>query len=437
MNRPLSPLRSGVLALTAATLIALSALSLFAAGARAFTLPVTGPADAPRMVFDGRMNVTSVCLPVTNPAGGRSLLYGQRFTDGPISGSAPAIVLVHGIASSTEDWDFSPTWSVARALASAGFVVYSYDRLGYAASNYFAQTGGGYSLTTAAHRAMLHDVVSDVKSGAYSTTTGSDCSGVTRAGGDHSVKVVVIGHSAGGWVVSGYPGQYHDVAAMVQADISGSAGGGGASPLGGNSSGGAFTPDPAHPDYFQFFQTAQNCYDFNTYAPGEVAYAAQIACTPPYLDSPYGEIADLGAKYAQNDAEIAMIGPSIPVLLTSGVQDTTDPPASAQADYAYYQAHCGCNVSQLLLPDTAHLFQVHRSLPVWVDHVVNWLSAHGVTGTPAAPTPGQPTGSGPPRAGRCATATGRITAHTLGPVALDTTRSRLRRRLVRFSARHG
>ena len=96
-----------------------------------------------------------------------SLLYGQRFTDGPTSGATPAIVLVHGIASSTENWDFSPTWSVARALASAGYVVFSYDRLGYANSSYYGQPGGGYTLTTQAHRAMLHDVVGDVKTGGY------------------------------------------------------------------------------------------------------------------------------------------------------------------------------------------------------------------------------------------------------------------------------
>jgi hypothetical protein len=70
------------------------------------------------------------------------------------------------------------------------------------------------------------------------------------------------------------------------------------------------------------------------------------------------------------------------VLLTSGAQDTTDPPSSANADYAYYRAHCGCDVSQLLLPNTAHLFMVHKSLPSWVDHVVNWLTAHGVPGRP-------------------------------------------------------
>jgi pimeloyl-ACP methyl ester carboxylesterase len=355
-------------------------LAASVATASAFNLVFTGPANAPRMVFDNRMRVASICLPVTNPAGGQSLLYGQRFTDGAPSSAKPAIVLVHGIASSTENWDFSPTWSVARALASAGYVVFSYDRLGYAQSNWYTQAGGGYTLTTQAHRAMLHDVVGDVKDGGYGVTQAADCSGATTPAGTQNRTVIVVGHSAGGWVVAGYPGEYHDVAAMIQTDISGSAGGSAASPLGGSSSGGGFTPDPSHPDYFQFFQTTQNCLDFNTYPPGVVQYVVDIACAPPFLDSPFGEIADLAAKYAENDAYISMIGPSIPVLLTSGEEDSTDPPSSADADYAYYLAHCGCDVSQVLLPDTAHLFMVHRSLPTWVDDVVGWLGAHGLAG---------------------------------------------------------
>jgi pimeloyl-ACP methyl ester carboxylesterase len=368
--------RAGVAALAGALVL----LAATASAARAFTLPVTGPSSAPRMVFDDQMRVASVCFPVTNPAGGQSLLYGQRFTDGAVGPSTPAVVLVHGIASSTENWDFSPTWSVARALASAGYVVFSYDRLGYAKSNWFSQPGGGYLLTTQAHRAMLHDVVGDVKTGAYSMAASGDCSAAGSPTGTQNRTVVIIGHSAGGWIVAGYPGEYHDVAAMIQTDISGSAGGSATSPLG-SSSGGGFTPHPAHPDYFQFFQTTQNCLDFNTYPPGVVQYVVDIACAPPFLDSPFGEIADIGAMYAQNDAYISMIGPSIPVLLTSGAEDSTDPPSSADADYAYYQAHCGCDVKQLLLANTAHLFMVHRSLPTWVDQVVGWLSAHGLPGT--------------------------------------------------------
>lgn len=342
----------------------------------------------PRMHFGDRVKVTTVCFAVTNPAGGQSTLYGLRYTArrGHVDPSTPAIVLVHGIASSTENWDFSPTWSVARALAATGYVVYSYDRLGYAKSSYFSPPGAGFTLTTRAHRAELHQIVGEVKTAAYTTTSRDTCSAPQRQGTIRSPRVVIIGHSAGGWIVAGYPGEYHDVAAMIQADINGS----NAQPPPGTpppppAQGGGLTPDPAHPDYFEFFQTRKNCEDFNTYRPGIVGYAVRIACTPPFLDSPFGEIDDIPVMYAENDRSISRIGPSIPVLLSSGEEDTTDPPIDADADYAYYRQHCGCDVTQLLLPDTAHLFMVHRSLPLWINDVVGWLRGRGLP--PARPLP--------------------------------------------------
>jgi pimeloyl-ACP methyl ester carboxylesterase len=365
-------------------LVAMLSMATFAAGAAAHGRHGQHP---PRMHFGGRVKVATACFTVTNPAGGQSTLFGLRYTNRGrrVDPSTPAIVLVHGIASSTENWDFSRTWSVARALAAAGYVVFSYDRLGYAKSSYFSQPGGGYTLTTAAHRAELHEVVDEVKAGGYTTTAASDCSAPHARAGLPSPKVVIVGHSAGGWIVSGYPGTYHDVAAMIQADIDGS----GAQPPPGTpippSPTVSTVPDPNHPDYFEFFQTRQDCENFNTYPPGEVGYVVQIACTPPFIDSPFGEVQDFPVKFAQNDAAIAQIGPSIPVLLTSGDHDGVDPPVDAQADYAYYQQHCGCDVTKLLLPDTAHLFMVHQSLPTWVNYVVGWLSAKGLP--PARPAP--------------------------------------------------
>ena len=111
----------------------------------------------------------------------------------------------------------------------------------------------------------------------------------------------------------------------------------------------------------------------------------QIACSPPFLDSPFGEIQDLSVNVRQNDAAIGTIGRSTSVLLTSGDHDTTDPPVDAAADYAYYQQHCGCDVTHLLVPDTAHLFMVHQSLPIWLNYVVDWLSDRGLR--PARPLP--------------------------------------------------
>lgn len=380
--------RSAIVALLAV----LGAMAAFASVAAADD---THGQEVPRMHFGDRVKATTVCFSVTNPAGGQSTLYGLRYIErgARVDSRTPAIVLVHGIASSTENWDFSPTWSVARALAAAGYVVYSYDRLGYAKSSYFDQPNsvaptGGDTLTTAAHRAELHQVVDEVEAGGYTTTDGSDCSAPQRPGSLASPRVVIIGHSAGGWIVSGYPGTYHDVAAMIQTDIDGS----GAQPPPGTPIPPGPTisiiPDPNHPDYFEFFQTRQDCENFNVYPPGEVAYIVQIACTPPFLDSPFGEIQDFPVKFGQNDAGIDAIGPSIPVLLTSGDHDGVDPPVDAQADYAYYQQHCGCDVTMLLLPNTAHLFMVHQSLPLWVNDVVGWLAAKDLA--PARPRPPVP-----------------------------------------------
>jgi pimeloyl-ACP methyl ester carboxylesterase len=329
------------------------------------------------MRFGKRLQVETVCFAVTNPSLGPSTLYGQRYTNGRVSALTPAIVLVHGIASSTANWDFSPTWSVARALAQAGYVVFSYDRLGYAKSSYLNHPGGGFTLTTSAHRSMLHEIVGQVKSGGYSTTSGADCSGRRQPSTMQNRLVVIIGHSAGGWIVAGYPGKYHDVAAMIQTSISGSLWPSTSSPFG-DSEGGGFTPDPEHPDYFHFFQTRQNCEDFNIHPPGAVRYVVDIACAPPFLPSPWGEIAAIGEMYAENDLYIKMIGPSIPVLLASGDHDTTAPPETARNDYEYYRANCGCDVTQWIVPDTGHLFMAHQSLAAWVDYVVGWLGSRGI-----------------------------------------------------------
>ena len=345
--------------------VALIATAVTAASAT--VAQAAGP--APRMHFDDRLIVRTACFSVVNPQGTHSSLYGQFFVDGTYSTNSPTIVLVHGISSSTRNWDLSPTWSIARALASAGYLVVSYDLLGFAKSRYTAGSGG--TLTTAVQRQVLHQVVKQVRDGSYTLTTRSDCSKPSDSRPLRSAKVVVVGHSAGGLVVAGYPGQYHDVDAMIQADIS-------ASKPTTPAPGGGFNPQPGHVDYFQFFQTRQDCETFNAFTPGVVKYVLNIACAPPFVLTPVGEITGLDQTYADNATYIPKIGPRIPVLLTSGAQDTTDPPAAAHQDFAYYRSHCHCSVSQYVFANTGHMFMAHKSLPTWIQHVVTWLSAHQI-----------------------------------------------------------
>ncbi len=328
-------------------------------------------ASAPQMHFDRHLRVSSVCFPARDPAGAAVELYGRRYSDRPANVKTPAIVLIHGAASSDATWDLSPKWSAARALAAAGYVVFAYDRLGFAASGISSARLSGNSITTAVQRGLLHEVVAEIHAGSYRPATAGGCARPDRRATLGSRSVVVIGHSSGAWVVAGYPGEYHDVAAMVQADISATA----AAPV---APGGSFTPAPGRPDYYQFFQTRQQCQTFNAYPPGEVAYVLRTACTPPFLLTPFGEVTDLGHTLTDDARYIARIGPRIPILLTSGDHDTTESEAAARMDLAYYRAHCRCSVSQFFVPSSGHLFMAHRSLPTWIAHVVSWLSGHGI-----------------------------------------------------------
>jgi pimeloyl-ACP methyl ester carboxylesterase len=338
----------------------------------------------PRMVFDDQLRVETVCFTVNNQNDPNpSTLYGRRYTDGPVNAQTPVIVLVHGFASSTDNWDFTPTWSVARALASAGYVVYAYDRLGYGRSTYFDRPAGGTRITVPGQRFMLNQVINHIKNATYQTTAGKDCSGAKAPGTLRNQSVAIIGHSLGGLIVAGYPGQYHDVEAMVSTAINGSL-----SPDEGTddvpaSEGGSFTTtNEEHPDYLEFFQTREDCEAFNVHPPGQVRYAVDVACDPNgFLISPSGDIGSLGQTAEENRRNIRAIGRGTAVLLSSGDHDTTAPPAAQRGDFSYYKANCGCDVTLYSIATSGHLFMVHRSLKPWVDFVVGWLSAKGLPPT--------------------------------------------------------
>ena len=85
---------------------------------------------------------------------------------------------------------------------------------------------------------------------------------------------------------------------------------------------------------------------------------------------------------AENDIAISQIGPGTPVMLAAGDHDTTAPPEKVGADFKYYRAHCGCDVSRYTIPNSGHLYQVHASLQQAVDAFVRWLSSRGLPPSP-------------------------------------------------------
>ncbi|MEA2357021.1 MAG: hypothetical protein QOI62_281 [Solirubrobacteraceae bacterium] len=324
----------------------------------------------------GPVRVDTVCFSVHNTGDPLpSTLYGRRYTVGRPTASTPAIVLVHGIASSTANWDYAPGFSVARRLAQAGFVVISYDRLGFANSHY-DRPKGGQLITTPNQRDMLHQLVGEVKTAGYTVARGADCSSPQTPSTLASRTVVIAGHSAGAAIVQGYPGEFHDVAAMVQSNYS-------------NRGSGAVVSQqiaqvvaPAlasGADYVPFFANRQQCEQFDVFAPGAVPSVVNIACDPTkFVLTPAGEFSGFPALEQENDQFVKSTG-STPVLLVYGDHDAAFPADVSQADYDYWVANCaGCDITRYIEATSGHLFQVHRVMPQWVDEVVSWLRSRGI-----------------------------------------------------------
>lgn len=354
------------------------------AAAPAATAPVASSVASPvarqvaaaraRMASSRAVRVQTVCFTVRVP-GDRTTeqLYGLRYSVGGLRPSTPAVLLVHGIASSTANWDFTPRWSVARSLARTGYTVISYDQLGFAKSPYH-RVNGGSRLTAHDEQVMLHQVLQSVRTGSYTTTTAAGCADAARRTPStlRSPRVVLVGHSYGAGLVEGYEGTYRDAAAVVQADL-----------------GLASRPaPPPHPvtapppatNYFAFFPNGRaQCQAFNFYTPGAQPGLAKIACNPAdFVLSPTGVFRDFGTTFTAAAYRAIDRGGPAPHLITYGDHDVLGP-GNEHRDFLYWRSHCHCVVSEYVQPDSGHLFMAHRSLTQWLDVVVGWLVRHGLT----------------------------------------------------------
>ncbi|HEV7750846.1 MAG TPA: alpha/beta fold hydrolase [Baekduia sp.] len=352
----------------------------------------------------GRLAIATTCFTAQSPDGRSSTIYGERFTVGTPNASTAAIVLVHGVGSNTRTWDAVPSWSVARRLAAAGYVVIAYDRLGYDRSPYTGP-GGGNALTVDAQQRVLHDLIGQVHAGTYRVGPApGTCSkrATLHTTGYASRRVAIIGHSAGGFIVSSYPGRYHDVVAMVQANapsglFSKSPAGNAAlvsatappargsmadeyGPIGDGWDDGKPPPVPGL-GYALGFPVRRGCEDFNFWRPGAVKDVATYTCDPANsLATPSGETASfVDQALNRNPAYIARTG-DIPVLLAGADHDAIMPANANALELSAWQETCRCHVSQFILEDTGHSFMGHKSLTRWIGNVVGFLRKNDIPG---------------------------------------------------------
>src|SRR3954454_18821843 len=368
------------------SLCSVAALRRIAAAVGCLSAIVALHPQAARAASDA-LKVETVCFTVYN-GNDRfpTTLYGLRYTNGARTSQTPAIVLVHGYASSTANWDFTPNWSVARKLVQQGYVVISYDRPGFARSPY---AGDPTTLGTFYQRGDLHQVVMQVRHGTYLLPNQDSCAPQLPKAQSTlaSPNVAIVGHSQGGGIVQGYPGAYHDVAAMIQTDIGGPMIDAPANPIPpATPTPPTFPPDPRvpapPPGYAQFFNNRQACEAFNVNWRGAVQDVIDLACDPTqFVYSPNPTRDPTGAPTASD--LIKQTGP-VHVLLTWGDSDIIAPIYNDELQYRFWLQNCGCDVSRMYLPDTGHLFMVHKSLDLWISWVTTWLSDRGLAPTRAA-----------------------------------------------------
>jgi pimeloyl-ACP methyl ester carboxylesterase len=303
-------------------------------------------------------------------------VYGVRYYVGDPQPQTKVIVLVHGHSITHAFWDLRPDFSVARNFARAGYLVIAYDRLGYGRSPYERPHGAGYTLTWSSQRAMLHEIVTQVKSGNYTSGSGGTCAGNASTVGLASPTVIVIGHSAGGAIVSGYPGTYHDVAAAV--------------PTGWNNQG--LPPDamlyigqtlgPEYAkgnDYATLFPTEEGCKTALLYPAGVFPSLLPAFCQNGFVAAPAGEISGATPRaYAENLKAITQVGPHVPVLLAFEDRDFFFPADKNAQEVEYWKAHCGCDVESWTQQGTGHALIAHTSMPTFTSKVAAWLESKGL-----------------------------------------------------------
>ena len=347
----------------------------------AFVLAVLSATPAAEAVASAPQpfKTETVCFSAHKPGDpGTYTLFGQRFTPDRATNATPAIVLVPGVASSTATWDAEPGFSVARNLAQAGYVVLSYDRLGFARSPF---GHNGNLLPAAQHRDMLHELVGEVKSGDYATAPSPGCAGVNPAPGAGAQPghpaVAVMGHSSGAALVQGYAGQFHDVAAVVQADYANQKHG----PVVDQRYAVNIAKVLAGIDYPQLFDPflPGECREFNINPPAAVPSIANGACGPfGSPRSPAGEFTGAIELQQVNNTFIPHTQ-NTPVLLGYADHDAAFPPDAAAEDERYWRTTCaGCDITRLDQAGSGHLFQAHQVMPAWINSVVAWLDSRGL-----------------------------------------------------------
>lgn len=338
-----------------------------------------------------KVSTTEVCFNAHN-LGDNIKVTGTMYADKKsYSADTPLLLTLHGFSTDRSLWDgyfAGPqlAGSMAREMAKKGYVVIAIDRPAYGDSAYQTPLSG-YKVSGQTQIDMTHEIVTQIKSGAFSQTAES-CPGGEKAPFGFA-RIVMLGHSFSGAIVSGYATKYKDIEAIINWGYSHQ----GSNPELIVQSTQNFAPTKLSFDgYANFYadgpdEVSAQCKK-SYYEPGMNSTVLNTVCANKnLLPTPVGELLSSPSMSAANNAGIAAktIG-HIKVLITFGEYDNDFPRSGPsgnlqQAEIDYWQNHCECDVSSYIQPDTGHNGMLHYSMPATANEFDRWLSSRGLGGS--------------------------------------------------------
>ncbi len=288
-------------------------------------------------------------------------------------------------------WTLTLGISFARALARAGYVVITYDGLGYGQSPYIRGPGAGFNITMDNQLAILREIIIQIQNGSYTKTTTTCSSGTPAKIGFKNI--ILTGHSAGASIIESYAGLYHDVKAIIPMAFSND---GLSRALQNNFLSWVIPNANSGHDYITIFPPSPNgsvspeCVNFFFYKPGVKPPIYNSVCTNQNLiPTPAGEFFTFNEFSTNKTHErIKSIG-NLPVLLVFadhdriflGPEEANPPidPDTQSSEIAYWKKNCECDFSTITQDSSGHMLMFHRSFHSTTKAIVDWLRSRGLS----------------------------------------------------------
>jgi len=319
-------------------------------------VPAAADASAPEETSSvAAVTVEAVTFQVTNPlvSGETSAVRGFLYRPG----NAPActssvLLLLHGTAGGAWGWDFPirpEKYSVARALAAAGYPAVAIDELGYASSDH----PDGRSLTIPSYAAITAQVIEQLRAGSYEA-----------AAPVSFAKVGLAGHSAGAEMAELTAGTSGNIDLLMVLAFT---------HFISQEAGQVFIAEEQaralQRDYVYFWGTRARVHRYH-HNPDYIEPDVLAKVDELTTLTTSGLVLSIGSQPSRT----VMGSIRVPVLLVLSEKDTLFPVEHGAKELALF---AGASDKELqVVPLAGHSFQLEPNAPESLAHIVEWLRQH-------------------------------------------------------------